>query len=37
MDNIKRFDTISEYNVFNNIQTLHPLVNSIYRLVTLAT
>ena len=27
MDNIRRFDTISDYNVFNNAETLHPLVS----------
>jgi hypothetical protein len=27
MDNIKRFETISDYNLFNNNETLHPLVN----------
>jgi AraC family transcriptional regulator, transcriptional activator of pobA len=27
MDNIKRFEIISEYNAFNNNETLHPLVS----------
>jgi AraC-like DNA-binding protein len=27
MDNIKRFATISDYNAFNNNETLHPLVS----------
>ncbi len=27
MDNMKRFETISDYNAFNNNETLHPLVN----------
>jgi hypothetical protein len=27
MDNIKRFETISDYNLFNNNETLHPLVS----------
>ena len=27
MDNIKRFETISDYNNFNNNETLHPLVS----------
>jgi len=27
MDNIKRFETINDYNAFNNNETLHPLVN----------
>lgn len=27
MDAIRRFDTINEYNSFNNNETLHPLVN----------
>jgi AraC-like DNA-binding protein len=27
MDNIRRFETISDYNVFNNNETLHPLVS----------
>lgn len=27
MDNIRRFETINEYNVFNNNETLHPLVS----------
>jgi len=27
MDNIKRFETISDYNAFNNNETLHPLVS----------
>jgi AraC-like DNA-binding protein len=29
MDNIKRFETISDYNAFNNNETLHPLVSVI--------
>ena len=29
MDNIKRFETINDYNVFNNTETLHPLVSVI--------
>ncbi|HXO74846.1 MAG TPA: helix-turn-helix domain-containing protein [Puia sp.] len=29
MENMKRFDTIREYNVFNNIETRHPLVSVI--------
>ena len=29
MDIIKRFDTINDYNVFNNNETLHPLVSVI--------
>ncbi|MDX2045855.1 MAG: helix-turn-helix transcriptional regulator [Chitinophagaceae bacterium] len=29
MDNIRRFETISDYNVFNNNETLHPLVSVI--------
>jgi AraC family transcriptional regulator, transcriptional activator of pobA len=27
MDNIKRFETVSDYNIFNNNETLHPLVS----------
>lgn len=27
MENIRRFETISEYNTFNNNETLHPLVS----------
>ena len=27
MDKIRRFETINDYNVFNNNRTLHPLVN----------
>lgn len=27
MENLKRFETISDYNVFNNNETRHPLVN----------
>ena len=27
MDNLRRFETISDYNAFNNNETLHPLVN----------
>jgi AraC-like DNA-binding protein len=27
MDNLRRFETISEYNAFNNNETLHPLVS----------
>jgi len=27
MDNIRRFETISDYNAFNNNETLHPLVS----------
>jgi AraC-like DNA-binding protein len=27
MDSIKRFDTVSDYNAFNNNETLHPLVS----------
>lgn len=29
MDNLLRFDTISQYNAFNNNETLHPLVSVI--------
>lgn len=29
MDNIKRFETVNDYNVFNNNETLHPLVSVI--------
>ncbi len=27
MDNMRRFETISDYNVFNNNETLHPLIS----------
>ncbi len=27
MDNLRRFETISDYNIFNNNETLHPLVS----------
>ena len=27
MDNMKRFETINDYNIFNNNETLHPLVS----------
>ena len=27
MDNIRRFETVNDYNVFNNNETLHPLVS----------
>lgn len=27
MDNLKRFETVTDYNVFNNNETLHPLVS----------
>jgi AraC-like DNA-binding protein len=27
VDNIKRFETVNDYNVFNNNETLHPLVS----------
>jgi len=27
MDNMRRFDTVSDYNTFNNTETLHPLVS----------
>ena len=27
MDNMRRFETITDYNVFNNNETLHPLVS----------
>ena len=27
MDDIRRFETIRDYNVFNNNETLHPLVS----------
>ena len=27
MDNTRRFETIADYNVFNNNETLHPLVS----------
>ena len=29
MDNIRRFETVNDYNVFNNNETLHPLVGVI--------
>ncbi len=29
MDNIKRFETVNDYNAFNNTETLHPLVSVI--------
>ena len=29
MDDLRRFETISEYNAFNNTETLHPLVSVI--------
>ncbi len=29
MDNIKRFESVSDYNIFNNAETLHPLVSVI--------
>lgn len=29
MDNIRRFETINDYNLFNNHETLHPLVSVI--------
>ncbi len=29
MDKVKRFETISEYNAFNNNETLHPLVSAV--------
>ena len=29
MDNLRRFETISDYNTFNNHETLHPLVSVI--------
>src|ERR1700753_1002467 len=29
MENIRRFDTISQYNDFNNHETLHPLVTAV--------
>lgn len=29
MDPLRRFETINDYNVFNNIETLHPLVSVI--------
>src|SRR5277367_3371000 len=29
MENLRRFDTISQYNVFNSHETLHPLVSVI--------
>lgn len=27
MNNLRRFETISDYNAFNNHETLHPLVS----------
>src|SRR6185437_3964410 len=27
MENMKRFETINDYNIFNNNETLHPLVS----------
>ena len=27
MENLRRFETINDYNVFNNNETLHPLVS----------
>ena len=27
MDNLRRFETINDYNTFNNNETLHPLVS----------
>src|SRR4029077_15880491 len=27
MDNLRRFETINDYNVFNNNETLHPLIS----------
>src|SRR6266540_1261904 len=27
MDNMRRFETINDYNIFNNNETLHPLVS----------
>ena len=29
MDNLRRFETVNDYNVFNNKETLHPLVSVI--------
>ncbi len=29
MDNMRRFETINDYNVFNNNETLHPLVSMV--------
>jgi AraC-like DNA-binding protein len=29
MDDLRRFETINDYNIFNNIETLHPLVSVI--------
>jgi AraC-like DNA-binding protein len=29
MDNIRRFETVNDYNLFNNTETLHPLVSVI--------
>lgn len=29
MNDIKRFETVNDYNVFNNAETLHPLVSVI--------
>ena len=27
MDNMRRFETVGQYNAFNNNETLHPLVS----------
>ena len=27
MENLRRFETINDYNLFNNNETLHPLVS----------
>lgn len=27
MNNLRRFETINDYNIFNNNETLHPLVS----------
>ena len=29
MDNLRRFDTVNEYNALNDHETLHPLVSVI--------
>jgi AraC family transcriptional regulator, transcriptional activator of pobA len=29
MDHLKRFETVRDYNVFNNNETLHPLISVI--------
>ena len=29
MNNMRRFETINDYNVFNNNETLHPLVSMV--------